>query len=338
MLLASAAMYMRNSDMAKDTKWFELWTGHEDDNGERVYLDARPFQPLTQFLLLAEAIKHFEWDREKFGEMPNAPTSGEMLDAVVGVRGKSDSAILGLPDIAAAYADGDWEGLKAAGGKLVGGALGSMLSWTRAVNDLAGGMVQMFDEDSDFAQRALVTKTTMDQEFIGGLFKDTPGLREVVKDRVDPFTGEPTINEHPLQKQLFAMQTRKKTPWQRTLESANMTAFDLVGNWKSDSFKRGMQFYVGQILARKDENGETLNQRYAAEIEEQTKGMPVKFKKSRIQAFNKAIQGFALQEIQNDPDYSELFKLEQTAKVLQSSPIIVNPEADAASFLERLNP
>ena len=178
----------------------------------------------------------------------------------------------------------------------------------RAINDIVGGAAELVaenvsgDDPLDTAVRgaskavadhALTFKDYTEDEFFSSMVGDIPGLRSVVPNRVDPFTGEYLRVKGPLKRQL-AITTREHTPWEVTMNSVNMSSFDMIGKWRSRSAKMLMSEEVGKMLQTKGPDGRTLSQRLSKQVESVGRGKPIEVKQQAITKINGELREAAL--------------------------------------------
>jgi hypothetical protein len=238
-------------------------------------------------------------------EVEHKMTASEWAEGVVGVRRLTDVPLFNVPYMFEALERGDKGSLGQAFQRWAGDISRSFFVPGRALNDFIGGAGELvaenfgdpagIDEDTldsitrrtgqALADHSLTMKETTEDEFFSSMIGDIPGIRSVVPNRVDPFTGEYLRTKGPLLRQL-AVTTREHTPWEVTMGSVNATSFDMIGKWRSRSAKMLISEEIGKMLQTKGPDGQTLSQRLSAQVDAIGKGKPIEIKQQAVTKIN----------------------------------------------------
>jgi hypothetical protein len=318
LMLNQAAWFIRNSGLA-GPKYYQINTGAEDEEGNPVYIDARPYNPFAQYLGFQQVARQMFSEHE----LPNKMTANEFVDLGLGVRRFSEAPVFAIPYIAQAFERGGMEGMSEMFAKLGGDAMRGFLVPFKSVNEIMGGLGEaVYDWEGDdstigniglkVSQETLDIKDAMEDEFFGNIVSDIPGLRSVVPTRVDPFTGEYMRTKGPLKRQFLGRTTREQTRWETTLGEVNLKSFDMVGKWRSRSAQQIMSQEIGTMLNARQANGRTLGDNMADQVREKTRNLPIELRRQYINRLNTGLRNAATAKAA--AKYHKLFRKELALK------------------------
>jgi len=301
-------------------KYYQIDTGAEDDEGNRVMIDTRPFQPFSSYLFFQQLGKQLMSDHE----LPNRMSAAEIVEGSIGVRRYTNMPIFSVPYVAQAFERGDLEGFRAMFAQMAGDIPRQFMVPGRFVNEIMGGVgekIHEWDPDGTLgglgekvSEDALAMKDSMEDEFMGRVVSDIPFVKSVLPNRINPFTGEHFRTKGPIWRQISAQSEQDSTPWERTLGNVNVSSFDMVGKWNSRTATGAISLEIGRMLMAKGQSGETLGQRLSARVKT-LDNLPIELRKQHVNELNKALRDAAT--IKASRTYPKLFRKELTLKAAQ---------------------
>jgi len=276
--LWAASYAIHNSDMS-GPKYYQINVG-KDDDGNDMFADMRAYNPLVQYMFIDHTMKALSK-----GEQPNL-TSGELTEALLGLRRLGEVPIFALPDIIRQVDSSNpgafFNSLKPLVGQYIGGAFTPF----RIPGDLAGAFG---------VKKAVEYKDMAGNEIFGPAINQIPGVREVLPARVDPFTGQPSGVENPGIR-LLGPNIRHATKLDQQVSMTGMPLNDLLGNYADPEADRLVRKNIGLILNNKTEDGQTLANVIGIAVQNATADQSIEVKRTMIREIYKQIREQAKQQ------------------------------------------
>lgn len=298
--LWAAAHFIHNSPGLSGPKYYHLKMG-EDAEGNPEYMDMRPYNPLVQYMFMEHTMKAI-----LNGETPNL-TSGELTEALLGMRRLSEVPIFALPDIIRQVDSSNPEAF--------------MNSIKPLAGQWASGFFMPFRTLGDFMSAAGVSDTAVNKdisgnELVGPTINQIPGLRNMLPDRPDPFSGGASRQEHPGLRMLGPT-VRHMTKLEQLVSETGMPLNDLLGNYADPEADRLVRKHIGELLGSRV-NGQQLANLLGERINQITDGKNVEFKKTVIQKVYEGLRERARSMAEQENPYAFLeYKVRQQPEVVR---------------------
>ena len=282
-----AASYAIHNTGLGGPKYYQVNVG-KDDDGNDIFADMRSYNPLVQFMFMDHTFRALSQ-----GQQPNL-TSGELTEALLGLRRLGEVPIFALPDlirqIDSSNPDAFFNSLKPLVGQYMAGALTPF----KIGSDLAAAVgVKKAGEYKDMGGN----------ELFGPAVNQVPGLREALPARVDPFTGQPSGQEHPAIR-LLGPNLHHATKLEQQVSQTGMPLNDLLGNYADPEADRLVRKNIGLILNNRLENGQSLANVLGEGVARATADQPIEVKRTMIRELYKQIREQAKQQAMAENPYA----------------------------------
>lgn len=250
MMLMNGAWVLRNMPEIAGPKYYQFKDPglKSDDPNAEAFEDVRSMQPFSGFLALADWIKSVKDGR------PMNLSANEKLDALVGIRRLSETALFALPDIMRAADSDDPHALDKAMHTVEGQYFASFFTPLHMLRETAAAVAP----NSSFG----VLRDVQNQELTGPTRSvipgDTVGMGSLPV-RYDPFTGKPQTPEHPLARQFMGVTAKDLTHFERMIyETHGIKISDLTGEYGDPIANNLVAKHVGLQLTSRLEDGSTI--------------------------------------------------------------------------------
>ncbi len=263
--LWAAAHYIHNDKDLSGPKYYQMNLGPDED-GNNVYADLRPYNPFVQFMFIEHTMKSV-----LKGETPNL-TAAELTEALLGLRRLSEVPIFAFPDIIRQVDSSSPDAFANSLKPLLGQWMAGAFTPFRMFGDIAGAMG---------VEEAVHHKDMAGNELTGPTIGQIPILREVLPDRVDPFTGKPSGQEHPGVR-LLGPNLHHATTLEQEISKTGMPLNDLLGNYADPEADRLVRKHLGQMLGTRLNNGKLLANELGEAIRNATSGQSIEVHKTVI--------------------------------------------------------
>ena len=251
-------------------KYYQVWTGTTDENGDKVYFDVRPFQPFAQILFIQDIMQNI-----MEGRAPNATlTTAELADATLGVRRLQETPMFAFPDLMRMLDSEDPAALVRSIKRIIGTPLSMPFTPMRTFIDFmaSAGVGDKWDDVKDL----------VGNELYGAPAQNIPWVRDTLPAQVDPFTGKKMENKSPALRQLLGASLNTYTPLQELMQETGMGLGDLTGSFKTIEATNLVRQNLGNILGMKLPNGNTMNKQISAAVKKATARLPVGFRRELL--------------------------------------------------------
>lgn len=282
-----AASYAIHNTGLGGPKYYQVNVG-KDDDGNDIFADMRSYNPLVQFMFMDHTFRAISQ-----GQQPNL-TSGELTEALLGLRRLGEVPIFALPDlirqIDSSNPDAFFNSLKPLVGQYMAGALTPF----KIGSDLAAAVgVKKSGEYKDMGGN----------ELFGPAINQIPGLREALPARTDPFTGQPSGQEHPAIR-LLGPNLHHATKLEQQVSQTGMPLNDLLGNYADPEADRLVRKNIGLILNNRLENGQTLANVLGEGVARATADQPIEVKRTMLRELYKQIRDQAKQQAMSENPFA----------------------------------
>lgn len=285
-LWAAAHYIHQNPDLA-GPKYYHIKTGH-NENGDPEFTDIRSYRPISDYMFIEHMMK-----AAANGQDPNL-TAAEFTDALTGLRRLNEVAIFALPDIIrqidATNPGAFVNSLK----PFVGQWLGGFTTPFRTINDVRGALGD---------KSAVVNKDISGNEVVGPTMNNIPGVRDLLPNRIDPFTGEVSGQEHPGIR-LAGPAIRSQTLLEQHIQMLGVPMNDLMGNYADPEADRLVRAKMGALLGSKGEDGLSLANRIGMNIEQMMANQPIEMRRTIIRELYKGLRETAQQQAEAENPYA----------------------------------
>jgi hypothetical protein len=229
----TAANYLRQSEVA-GPKYYQLKVG-KDEQGNDQLADLRAYQPFTSILFLEEAFKS-----AAEGKALNL-NAAELNDAVTGMRRLSEVPLFAFTDVVRSIDSSSPGAFINSIKPFIGQALATPFVPLRSISDIGGAI------SPDMAKY----KDIGGNELLGPIAENIPGVRNILPDRPDPFTGQPGRSENPLLRQATGLNIRSVSPMDKLILENNLSLGELLGNYGDPEADRIVSRNLGKLMSTK---------------------------------------------------------------------------------------
>lgn len=230
-------------------KYYELKFPNSD--GTESVVDLRSYQPFRMYLAMAEYLQASVEGR------PMNMSPSEATDEFLGARRLEEVPIFALPDLIRSLQSENPEIVKNVIERPAGQILAGFFTPLRAVMDVAGGVGQILNNEVLKSQTIL--RDSAGQEKTGPLISNTPIANTLLPARVDPFTGQPLMTEHPFLRQFGGVTARRQTKLEQIIKGTPKVAVgDLIGDFGNQRANELISKGIGNALMLPTGEGETL--------------------------------------------------------------------------------
>jgi len=286
-IMLGTAKFIQGSSLAGPA-YYQVWTGLKDKEGNKIFWDVRPLQPFSTFMFLQKAFSLAATGASFKGKI----SPSDISDALVGVRRLQDQLGFAFTDLVRQIStdnpDSFWRSVK----RLAGQPLAMPFLGLRGfVNMLADvGLGKTYSEVRDMTGQELTGPVLNDiapsllpkqyDPYTGEVRESKVDIATKVPPFIDMTGKEPTVKEHveltlgPRFRQLTGMSLQEMSPLEEYFSHLGISTTDLVGRWKSQEASALVRRVMGEILGRKQENGETTNAALARILREGLRTVP----------------------------------------------------------------
>lgn len=265
LVMYAGASFIRQNPELAGPKYYQIRAG-KDKDGNEILEDLRAYQPFTSFLFFEEVVHKLSK-----GERPNI-SAAELLDATTGIRRVTEVPMFGIVDVIRSIDASSPDAFINALKPFIGQAVAAPFVPLRMMSDALNAVG---------VESAGNYKDTEGNELLGPAVETIPGVRNILPNRPDPYTGLPGSTQFPAQRQLLGRSLRSVTPLDMAVQESGLSLGDLLGNFDNPEANRMVTERIGKMLAH-PVGDSTFNARLGDLISNKLSDKPIEYRREFI--------------------------------------------------------